>query len=144
VGLSRNQLAAELWGVLQRTFAEVGIENSDTSGNLKEPIDATLAVLGVSYADLPTGEVADGSERAAIDVARYYGLQAVYIAATGFVDMQVDAPSIRLSKSQYVANVKAAMDACKEIASPYLPADGAWGSGSISLGFISTETEVWA
>lgn len=143
MGLSRNQLAAELWGVLQRTFAEVGIENSDTSGNLKEPIDATLAVLGVPYADLPTGEVADGSERAAIDVARYYGLQAVYLAATGFVDIQVDAPTIRLSKSQYVANVKEALAACYDTASPYLPSTGVWGGGVITIPYVTSETEFW-
>ena len=58
MGMSRAQLSAALWGLLQRQFTEVGIENEDSTGNLKEPVDFTLLALGTSYDDLTTGTVA--------------------------------------------------------------------------------------
>jgi hypothetical protein len=54
MSMSRAQLAAELWGRLGTQFTEAGITNTDTTGNLKEPVDSTLLALGVSYGDLAT------------------------------------------------------------------------------------------
>ena len=138
--MNRAALAAELWGRLQRPFAEVGITNSDTTGNLKEPLDATFLALGVAYGDVATGTVASGDELKAITVAVYYGLDAVYRGALNKVDTSVGAPQVSRSSSQMVANLKAALDAAKQAALPYLPDDGGtWGSGTITLGFLEPQ-----
>jgi len=140
MALSRAALAAELWGHLQRSFTEVGIANSDTSGNLKEPVDATLSAFDVAYGDLPTGTIADGNERAAITVAIYYGYVAVLAGAEqrATTSISVGAPSVTKSVnwSDYVANITRAMERAKTLAAANLPADNAWGSGSLDLDFV--------
>jgi hypothetical protein len=141
MGLSRAELATELWGWLQRSFVEVGITNSDTSGNLKEPLDATLSVFDVAYSDLMSGAISDGAERRAINVAVYYGYAAILVAAETRVtsSISVSAPSVSKSVnwSDYVQNITKAMERARAIAAPDLPSDATWGSGSMSLGFVS-------
>jgi hypothetical protein len=150
MGLSRAELAAELWGLLQRQFTEIGIANEDTSGNLKEPIDATLGVFDVAYSDLATGTIADGSERDAINVARYYGYVTVLESALNRVTTSISASAPSVSKSsnwsEYIKNLTDAMERSRQIAAAFLPSDGSWGSGSISLGFVPSATELteWA
>ena len=149
MSLSRAELQASLWGTLQRPFTEVGIANTDTTGNLKEPLDATLYAMGTAYADLTTGTIADGSEFDALKVARYYGLSAIYDAALNRVDVRLTDEDMSRSDtwSQFVKNLKDARDEAKADAAPFLPADGSWGAGSLSLGFIplgSDTTETWA
>ena len=140
MSLSRAELATELWGWMQRSFTEVGITNSDTSGNLKEPLDATLQVFDVAYADLSSGSIADGTERRAINVAVYYGYMAVLVAAEqrATTSISVSAPSVSKSVnwSDYVTNITKAMERAKAIAAPDLPSDSTWGSGSLSLEFV--------
>lgn len=141
--MNRAALAAELWGRLQRPFAEVGITNSDTTGNLKEPVDSTLSALGVAYGDLATGTVAAGSEAAAIALATYYGYVAVVGAFTD-KDVQVDAPTIRISKSNQGNRYETALARAKADAAAWLPDDGAaFAVGVISLDFIEPISEVW-
>lgn len=141
--MNRAALAAELWGRLQRPFTEVGITNSDTSGNLKEPIDATLLALGTAWDDVATGTVAAGDELKAIALAVYYGWGAI-VSAFQDKDIQVDAPNIRISKSNQGNRYEARLAEAKAAALPWLPDEGSWGFGTISLGFIEPESEVCA
>lgn len=137
--MNRAALAAELWGRLQRPFAEVGITNSDTTGNLKEPLDATFLALGVAYGDVATGTVSSGDELKAITVAVYYGYAAIVGA---FIDkeIEVDAPNTRVSKGTQGDRYERLLANAKAAALPYLPDDGGtWGGGVISLGFIESE-----
>jgi hypothetical protein len=139
MSLSRAELAAKLWGRLQRPFAEVGIANADTSGNLMEPLDDTLAALGLE----DDGVVPDDNKTKAIALAVYYGWEAIVRA---FIDMddQVDAPNIHIVNSKQGDRYEKQRDLALQTAAPYLPDDGSFSSGTINLGFISTETEVWA
>lgn len=139
MSLSRAELAAELWGRLQRPFAEVGITNSDTTGNLKEPIDSTLVALGTAFGDLATGMVAAGDELKAITVAVYYGWDAAVTAAANLVDGSVGAPQVQESLSQLTANYTKQRDLAKQAALPWLPSDNTWGYGAITLGFGEEE-----
>lgn len=140
--MQRAQLTADLWGMLQTQFTEVGIVNDDSTGNLKEPVDQTLLALGTDYDDLPTATVANADVSKALILARYYGLLKVYDAAMNRTDTQksVGAPSVSRSdnKSQYVRQLENAIFRAKEQAEPFLPSAGAnsWGFGTISLDFI--------
>lgn len=136
MSLSRAQLAAELWGRLQRPFAEVGITNSDTTGNLKEPIDATLLALGTAWGDVATGTVAAGDELKAITVAVYYGWEAAVTAAANLVDGSVGAPQVQESSSQLIANYTKQQEYAKVAANAYLPDDGTFAIGVIALDII--------
>jgi len=136
MSLSRAQLAAELWGRLQRPFAEVGITNSDTTGNLKEPIDATLLALGTAWDDVSSGTVESGSEASAIALAVYYGWGAAIVAAANLVDGSVGAPQVQESSSQLIANYTKQQEAAKRAVDAYLPDDGTFVVGVIALDII--------
>jgi hypothetical protein len=135
--MSRAQLAANLWGLLQRQFTEVGISNEDSTGNLKEPVDFTLLALDVDFDDLATGSVASADVSKALTVARYYGLRAIYDAALYRVDYQqsVGAPSVskQENRSQYVRQLEEALKRAKADAEPYLPETGAGAFGFATL-----------
>lgn len=137
MGMSRAQLAANLWGLLQRQFTEVGIENEDSTGNLKEPVDFTLLALGTSYADLASGTVDDGSEADALTIARYQGLRSVYDAALAKVDVTIDAPNTSVKWSQYAAAIEKALTAAKAEALPLMAtAVNPFGFATIALDHI--------
>lgn len=137
MSLSRAQLAAALWGTLQRQFQEVGIENEDSTGNLKEAVDSTLLALGTEYDELETATVGSGDESKALIVARYHGLQAVYDAALSMVDTTIDAPNTSVRWSQYAANLENALTRAEAVAAPYMATvDSGWGVGSLSLDYI--------
>lgn len=140
--MNRAALVAELWIRLQHVFAVVGMSNEDSPGNMKEPVDDTLRALGVSYADLATGEVASSDVDKAIVLAEYFGLKAVYKSAIESVDISVAAPQVSKSKSQFVLNVKDALTQARADASPWIPGDVKWLSGSIDLDFMSDESDV--
>lgn len=137
MGMSRAQLAANLWGLLQRQFTEVGIENEDSTGNLKEPVDFTLLALGTSYDDLASGTVDDGSEADALTIARYQGLRTVYDAALAKVDVTIDAPNTSVKWSQYAAAIEKALTAAKAEALPLMAtAVNPFGFATIALDHI--------
>lgn len=145
--MNRAALAAELWGRLQRPFAEVGITNSDTSGNLKEPIDATLTALGTAYGDLATGTVESGSEAAAIALAVYYGYVAMLDGIATRVTRSMSAATPNVSRtdnySELTDTLEAALKRAAVAASPYLPADGTFVTGSIAMDIIEP-VECWS
>lgn len=130
---------ADLWGMLQRQFAEVGISNEDSTGNLKEPVDATLLALGTAYSDLGTGAVSDGDEHKALTIARYQGLRTVYDAALAKVDVTIDAPNTSVRWSQYAAAIKAALETAKADALPLMTtAPATWIVTGIDTGTLET------
>lgn len=139
--MTRAQLAADLWGMLQRQFVEAGITNDDSTGQLKEPVDSTLLALGIDYSDLAAAEVANTDVSKARILARYYGLSTIYDAVLDRVDEQVDAPSVNLRRSQMVTQVKAALDNAESAAKPFIPVfnEGSWGFASLSIGYIEPE-----
>jgi hypothetical protein len=139
MSLSRAELAAKLWGRLQRPFTEVGIADADTSGNLMEPLDDTLAALGLE----DDGVVSDDNKTKAIALAVYYGWEAIVRA---FIDMddQVDAPNIHMVNSKQGDRYEKQRDLAQLAAAPYLPDGGSFSSGTIHLGFIPSCTEAWS
>jgi hypothetical protein len=140
--MNRAALVAELWIRLQRVFVVVGITDEDTPGNLKEPVDDTLRALGVAYADLATGEVADSDIDKAIILAEYYGLKTVYKSAIQNVDISVAAPQVSKSKSQFVANITAALALAKAEAAAWIPGEATWSAGTIDLDFVPDASEI--
>ncbi len=140
--MTRAELRDQLWGVLQAQFAEVGMANADSSGNLKETLDLTLLALGVAFGDVATGAVATGDEGRALLLGMYYGLERVYWAALQRVDVStsVGSPSVSRSESgsQYVRALETALERARVNAAPFLPEEAAasWGSGRISLDFL--------
>src|SRR5690606_14320997 len=131
------QLQGALWGTLQRQFQEVGIEQLDEPGHLKEPLDSTLLALGVAYVDLDTGEVATGKEYAATVIAKRFGYEAIRDAALNRVDVSVDAPNVSLKDSQFVAHIERALERAKADAEPYMETGvSSWGVGSFSLDYL--------
>lgn len=141
MSMSRAQLAAALWGTLQRQFTEVGIENSDDAGNLKEPLDSTLLALGTAYADLSDGEVDTGDEAAALAIVEYQGLRAA-LRAYNKVDTTIDAPTVTVRWSQLGDKLRKDVADAAVIVSAALSErnGGSWGVGSLSLGFIEPTT----
>jgi hypothetical protein len=138
MSLTRAQLAANLWGTLQRQFTEVGIENTDDSGNLKEPVDSTLLALGVDYSDLETAVIADGGEQKALIVARRYGYEAILDAAATWVDLTIDAPNTSVKRSQFVQNIERALARATADAAPFIDTGASvWGFGSLPIGHIT-------
>lgn len=140
MAMSRAQLTAALWGTLQRQFTEVGITNTDDSGNLKEPVDSTLLALGVAYSVLASGDadlIADGDEHKALIVARAYGLSTILDAALNTFDESIDAPNTTIKRSQFVTNIERALARANADAAPFIStAPSAWGAGTISLDYI--------
>lgn len=145
--MGRAQLSAELWGRLQRQFAEAGIDNTDTTGNLKEPVDSALMALGTSYSDLPSGTVADTDITQAIAWAVYFGYVAVLhaVAHTGTaISKSVGAPSVSKSENRadYIKSLERLRDAAYASASALAPGD-AWAFGDMNLGILSPVPEGW-
>ena len=119
--------------------------NTDTTGNLKEPVDETFVALGVSYDDLATATVAPADQQAAMILSRYYGLLSVYDAALNRVDKQtsVGAPSVSKSEnySQFVRQLENALFRARENAKPFLPSGATWAFGDLSLGIYQSEAQ---
>lgn len=136
--MDRSDIATYMWGRLGAMFTEVGIDNADTTGDLKEPIDDTFLALGVNYADLASATSASSDVRAARSLAYYYGLISIRDAALNRVDESKSngAPSVSLSRSrsQFVDNVNAAIDQAEKAATPYLPVVDSWVEGSLETG----------
>lgn len=143
MAMSRAVLMERIWADYQDDLQRASLVKEDTTGNLKEPIDDTLTALGIAYNDLEAGAVPDGSEAKAILLARFYVLQKVWRWAKGQIDIQVDAPTVRLSRSQFFDHVTAELADAKAAASPFIPTanESTWGVGTISLDFL--EPSCW-
>ena len=139
MSMTRGEMQDALWGDLQWGFTEVGITNTDDSGNLKEPLDRALLALGTSYSDLATGEAADGDEYTALAILHYTGLQTIYNAALAKVDVTIDAPNTSVKWSQFVANIAAALMEAKAEATPLMTTTvSSWVATSVNTGYLDT------
>lgn len=67
-------MVGEVGARLRRALAMFGLQETDTVGNLREPINEALRALGVAEATLLTATVADGDEKKALAFARYFVL----------------------------------------------------------------------
>lgn len=74
--MNRLEVAAAVGARLVTQLGDAGMSSSDSSGNLKEPIDDALRALGYAEGDLSTAEPEDA--RGFIAMTRYHALRAVW------------------------------------------------------------------
>ncbi len=87
MAMSRAELVAEVGARLRRAIALLGLQETDTAGNLREPINDTFRALGVAETALLTATVADGDERRALAFAKYFVLDALVDSAHDQADL---------------------------------------------------------
>lgn len=83
MSLSRAGAAAIIAAENAELFASLGVGTGDTSGALKEPIDAALRVLGVAESALSSATVPDDDRAGFLAVLTYRALLRLQRAAAG-------------------------------------------------------------
>lgn len=142
MAVTRSSLAAYLSGTYGTLLADAGIEASDGTGGLKEPIDDTLLAVGVAWADIGDGTVPDADARAALALARYFTLDRIYTAIVNRVDITVDGPQMSKRRSQMVQQVEKSLSEARKIAEGHgLNVAASWHAGTIGFGFVEPSPE---
>lgn len=121
VALSRSQLVSEIGGLAAQVLAVAKLAPTDTAGNLKEPINATLRALGVGQASLESVAadlVADGLEAKALAFARYFVLDRAVDAVHELTDISAGDDG-GVKSSQTVASLERQRDRAREVAHGY-------------------------
>jgi hypothetical protein len=124
-------------------FAELcealGVGTADTSGEMKEPIDAALRLLGVAEANLPAATVSDADVAAFLAALRWTVLRRLRNAAAARVT--VSAPALGVSKvaSDYARHLDGLVEQARQEVVRWGIASAAMASGSLGLDFIEPE-----
>jgi hypothetical protein len=104
--LSRAEAASELANRAGRHLVAVGLNSSDTTGNLKEPLDDTFRALGVAYGDLIDADVEEGELDQFLAVGTVYVLRQALGASSGFANVAATALGTSKQKQQIVQNLE--------------------------------------
>ena len=132
MALARADLTTTIAGELANVLTLAGLSTTDTSGNLKEPLDRVFRALAVAEADLATAAVADGAEERAVAYARYFVLVRATDALAGKMDVSAGAASAKLR--QQFENVRDRMQEALIVARGYglaIAGDGVSGIAPI-------------
>jgi hypothetical protein len=140
MAVTRADVVAHLSAALPEFLAAAGMDQADTAGDLKEPIDAALRLLGVARADRPTYEVADADGDAYEALARLTTMERVVAALGRKFDVSTEGDSYRLSQQRDAAEKLLTRLRIDPLVLPY--AGGGWSSGAVSLGWVEPEEEV--
>ena len=74
MALTRDALRAEVAALTREALALATIPETDAGGDLAEPLNQALRVLGFAESDLATATVPDGDERKAIEAGVFFAL----------------------------------------------------------------------
>lgn len=121
MALSRAQLVTEIGGLMGQALAVANLAPTDTAGNLKEPINATLRALGVAQASLDSVAadlVADGAEAKALAFARYFVLDRAVDAVHDLTDISAGEDG-GVKSSQTVASLERQRERARAVAEGY-------------------------
>jgi hypothetical protein len=106
MALNRDEAAGELANRSGRALTAVGLLTSDTTGNLKEPLDDTFRALGVAYGDLIDADVEEGDLDQFLAVGTVYVLRHALAASSGFANVAATALGTSKQKQQIVQNLE--------------------------------------
>ncbi len=132
--MTRADIVGYLAARLGSLVAEAGMAASDTTGNLKEPLDDALRGMGYAEADLTT--VVPTDTRSVLISARYQTLLRIQEAIADRFDVSVGGDSFKLQ--QVIDNVEKLL--AKARAEMFTTSG--FQSGTISLGFLGSEADV--
>lgn len=141
--MTRNDVATYLGAVLDDLLADTGIAATDTSGNLKEPLDDALRSMGTATADLATAEPDD--DRRFLLTAEYHTLRRMLAKLA--VRFRLSTGGTALSLEQVHDHVKDRFDEVKaELIAAYGSVDGgaASGASAIYMPFLDQTEEEWS
>lgn len=111
--MNRAATATALGVRLGKVLARAGIAAEDSEGNLKEPIDDTLRILGYTEAELADPET-DVPAITVLPVARCLALRAARERLITLFDVSIEGDSYR--RNQIVGNVERLLaDACADV-----------------------------
>lgn len=137
--MTRAEAAAILGAELATPLADAGMVATDSTGNLKEPLDRALRALGYGAAELAGAEPADDAGFLAL--ATWEALRTVWRRMSDRFDLGLSGTSLRLSQS--VATVQAMLaEAEGEVVRWFgsVPAgvggDGAGGLVALGLNYL--------
>jgi hypothetical protein len=141
MALDRTEAATELANRSGRALVAVGRNTTDTTGNLREPLDDTFRALGVAWGDLATATVEEG------DLDRFLAIGAVFVIrraldeAAGFADVAATALGTSKRKSQIVKNLTDQLNRAESYAAQYGVAGltSVMGSGVVILDVLEPE-----
>jgi hypothetical protein len=119
MALNRDEAAGELANRSGRALTAVGLLTSDTTGNLKEPLDDTFRAFGVAYGDLPDAELDEGDLDRFLAVGAVYVLRRALSEAIGFADVAATALGTSKRKSQIVQNLEKRLAEAESHAAQY-------------------------
>jgi hypothetical protein len=139
--LTRTQLATLLGTRAGANLRAVGLLTTDTSSNLKEPLDDTLRALGVPFGSEASATLDDGQVGAFLAVGAVYVLRRALDEASGYADVAATALGTSKSKSQIVKNLRERLADAEAHAIGYGIADlvPAMGSGVYTIDALEPE-----
>jgi hypothetical protein len=114
--MRRDEAALEISRRLSILMAEASLGTEDEPGDLKEPLDDTLRLMGYSELDLLDAEPSDVP--ALLTVLRYFTLRTIVDRLTVNFDLSTEGDSFRLSQVQ-VAAQKLLASAATDVLSIY-------------------------
>lgn len=123
----RSDVATLIALDLASVLAAANMAGTDTTGNLKEPIDRALRSMGVAPADLPIAEPVDDALFEA--QAEYETLRTIYRRLGDQINLATGGDNFQLN--QMFANVKALLD---EAAGRVAALGGTKGGSGIIVG----------
>ena len=107
MALTRAQATAELAARTGRVLVTVGLLATDTTGNLKEPLDDTFRALGTAYANIASATVDTADLDQFLAIGAVYVLRRALDEAMGYADVAATSLGTSKRKSQIVANLRA-------------------------------------
>jgi hypothetical protein len=119
MALNRSQAALAVAPRSGRHLVNVGLLATDTSGNMKEPLDDAFMALGVAYADLPAASVEETDLPKFLAVVEVAILNRALIEASGFADVAATEFGVSKKRNQIVQNLERALDKAERAAAPY-------------------------
>ena len=133
MALTRSQAAQELIAHYGDLMLDVGKAATDTTGNLKEPIDRTFRAMGTLYAGLASATLDDTELDTFLTLGGYFVVERALDAASGMADVAATTLGTSKRKSQIVANLRARREELREraIAAGYFAVVGAVMAGGV-------------
>lgn len=144
--LTRGWLAGEIAARLAVPLSLAQMATTDDAGNLKEPLDDTLRMLGVDEGDLDATDLPDGlSATEYLALAKLVTLRAVRERLLGAFDITSEGTALRLN--QRLQNVERLLkDAEAQVMNLFgnipsgVPGDASGGIITLDLNYLSGPT----
>src|SRR4051812_16690069 len=117
--LSRAQAATELAARAGAHLRAAGLLTTDTTGNLKEPLDDTFRALGVTYSGLAVATVAESDLDQFLAVGTVYVLRAAVAESSKLADVAATTLGTSKRQNQITENLERALVRAESAAMGY-------------------------